>query len=156
MNQINQTVSKTEKQNELLAGTLGQNNYEKVSEGAECIVQYVRKLKGSEHILFLWEREENRDMIVRELFNAQYKGESNALFSVAPRDIPLVKNVTYGDFYHTHKEEFLDKAVDKVSRAVSMNQGERALGLPLKTIPGLWLKGWRRKFSARRRCLEGR
>jgi hypothetical protein len=126
MNQINQAVSKTGKQNELIAGTLGQNNYEKVSEGAECIVQYVRKLKGSEHILFLWEREENRDMIVRELFNAQYKGESNALFSVAPRDILLVKNVTYGDFYHTHREEFLEKAVDKVSRAVSMNQGEKS------------------------------
>jgi hypothetical protein len=126
MNQINQTVSRTEKQNELIATTLEQNKFEKVSEGMDCIVQYVRKLSGSEHILFLWEREENRDMIVRELFSKGYKGESNALFSVVPRDMSSVKNVTYTDFYHTHKEEFLDKAVDKVSRAVSMNQSGKS------------------------------
>jgi hypothetical protein len=126
MNQINQTVLKTEKQNELIATTLQQNNYEKVSEGRDCIVQYVRKLRGSEHILFLWEREENRNMMVQELFSTEHRGESNALFSVVPRDIPLVKNVTYPDFYNTHKTEFLEKAVDKVSRAVSMNPGTKS------------------------------
>lgn len=126
MNQINQTVLKTEKQDELIATTLQQNNYEKVSEGRDCIVQYVRKLKGSEHILFLWEKEENRNMIVQELFRAEHRGESNALFSVVPRDMPMVKNVTYPDFYNTHKAEFLEKAVDKVSRAVSMNMSKKS------------------------------
>lgn len=126
MTQItSQTVNKTEEQNELIAQTLQHNGYELVSEGKDCIVQYVWKLEGSEHILFLWEKEENRDMIVQELFSSEHKGESNALFSVFPRDMPLVKNMTYGDFFRTHKEEFLEKAVDKVSRAVSMNHGEK-------------------------------
>jgi hypothetical protein len=121
-----QTVNRTEEQNKLIAQTLQQNGYELVSEGKDCIVQYVWKLKGSEHILFLWENEANRDMIVQELFSSEHKGESSALFSVVPRNMPLVKNMTYGDFFHTHKNEFLERAVDKVSRAVSMNQGEKS------------------------------
>lgn len=126
MNQMNQTVPRTERQDELIAATLVQNNYEKVSEGKDCIVQYLRKLKGSEHILFLWEIEANRDMIVQELFSAEHKGGSTALFSVVSRNLPLVKNVTYADFYRTHKDEFLEKAVDKVSRAVAMNPGQKS------------------------------
>jgi hypothetical protein len=122
---IGQTVARTEEQNKLIAQTLEQNNYALVSEGKDCIIQYVWKLKGSEHILFLWESEENRDMIVQELFG-KHKGESNALFSVVPRNMPLVKSMTYGDFFHTHKGEFLERAVDKVSRAVSMNQGDKS------------------------------
>ncbi|HJS82028.1 MAG TPA: hypothetical protein VJ742_04250 [Nitrososphaera sp.] len=121
-----QTVNKTEEQNELIAQTLRKNGYELVSEGKDCIVQYVWKLKGSEHILFLWEKEENRDMIVQELFSSEHRGESTALFSVVPRNMPLVKNMTYGDFFHTHKDEFLERAVDKVSRAVSMNHDEKS------------------------------
>ncbi|HXV46426.1 MAG TPA: hypothetical protein VD736_07130 [Nitrososphaera sp.] len=122
----NQMVNKTEEQNKLIAQTLHKNGYELVSEGKDCIVQNAWKLKGSEHILFLWENEENRDMIVQKLFSPEHKGESNALFSVVPRNMHLVKNITYGDFFHTHKDEFLEKAVDKVSRAVSMNQGEKS------------------------------
>lgn len=122
---VGQTVARTEEQNKLIAQTLEQNNYALVSEGKDCITQYVWKLKGSEHILFLWESEENRDMIVQELFGKN-KGESNALFSVVPRNMPLVKNMTYGDFFHTHKGEFLERAVDKVSRAVSMNHGQKS------------------------------
>lgn len=120
------TVNKTEEQNELIAQTLRKNGYELVSEGKDCIVQYVWKLKGSEHILFLWEKEENRDMIVQKLFSSEHRGESTALFSVVPRNMPLVKNMTYGDFFHTHKDEFLERAVDKVSRAVSMNHDEKS------------------------------
>jgi hypothetical protein len=127
MTQItSQMVNRTEEQNELIAQTLQHKGYELVSEGKDSIVQYVWKLGGSEHILFLWEKEENRDMIVQELFSSEHKGGSNALFSVVPRDMPLVKNMTYGDFFHTHNEEFLEKAVDKVSRAVSMNQGDKS------------------------------
>ena len=121
-----QTVNKTEEQNKLITQTLQQNGYELVSEGKDCIVQYVWKLKGSEHILFLWENVANRDMIVQELFSSEHRGESTALFSVIPRNMPLVKNMTYGDFFHTHKDEFLERAVDKVSRAVSMNKGEKS------------------------------
>jgi len=121
-----QMVNKTEEQNKLIAQTLQHNGYELVSEGKGCIVQYVWKLEGSEHILFLWEKEGNRDAIVQELFSSEHKGESNALFSVVPRNMPLVKNMTYGDFFKTYKEEFLEKAVDKVSRAVSMNQGDKS------------------------------
>ena len=120
------TVNKTEEQNELIAQTLRKNGYELVSEGKDCIVQYVWKLKGSEHILFLWEKEENRDMIVQKLFSSEHRGESTALFSVVPRNMPLVKNMTYEDFFHTHKDEFLERAVDKVSRAVSMNHDEKS------------------------------
>src|SRR5690606_10699578 len=126
MEQLNQLVSKTERQNELIASTLLQNDYKKVSEGKDCIVQYVRKLKGSEHILFLWESEANRDMIVQELFSAEHEGESAVLFSVIPKNLPLVKNMTYGDFYHTHEDRFLERAVEKVSRAVSMNQSQKS------------------------------
>ena len=121
-----QTVNKTEDQNKLIEHTLQQHGYVLVSEGKKCIVQYVRKLEGSEHILFLWEDKENRDMIVQELFSPEHRVESTFLFSVVPRNLPLVKNMTYGDFFHTHKEEFLEKAVDKVSRAVSMNRGEKS------------------------------
>ena len=121
-----QMVNKTEEQNKLIAQTLQHNGYELVSEGKGCIVQYVWKLEGSEHILFLWEKEGNRDAIVQELFSSEHKGESNALFCVVPRNMPLVKNMTYGDFFKTYKEEFLEKAVDKVSRAVSMNQGDKS------------------------------
>ena len=121
-----QVVNKTEEQNKLIAQTLRKNGYELVSEGKDCIVQYVWKLKGSEHILFLWEKEENRDMIVQKLFSSEHRGESTALFSVVPRNMPLVKNMTYGDFFHTHKDEFLERAVDKVSRAVSMNHDEKS------------------------------
>ena len=121
-----QMVNKTEEQNKLIAQTLQHNGYELVSEGKDCIVQYVWKLEGSEHILFLWEKEGNRDAIVQELFSSEHKGESTALFSVVPRNMPLVKNMTYGDFFKTYKEEFLEKAVDKVSRAVSMNQGDKS------------------------------
>lgn len=127
MTQItSQAVTKTEEQNKLIAQTLGQNNHGLASEGRDCVVQYVRKLRGSEHILFLWESEEKRDMIVQELFSSEHKGESNALFSVVPRNLALVENMTYGDFYHTHKDEFLERAVDKVSRAVSLNQGDKS------------------------------
>ncbi len=121
-----QAVIKTEEQNKLIAQTLGQNNYGLASEGRDCVVQYVWKLRGSEHILFLWESEEKRDIIVQELFSSEHKGESNALFSVVPRNLALVENMTYGDFYHTHKDEFLERAVDKVSRAVSLNQGDKS------------------------------
>jgi hypothetical protein len=120
-----QKVSKTEKQNQLIAQTLRQNGYALASEGMDSIVQYVWKLTGSEHILFLWEKEDNRDAIVQELFSSEHRGESNALFSVVPRSLHLVKNMTYGDFYNTHREEFLERAVDKVSRAVEMNQGQK-------------------------------
>jgi hypothetical protein len=127
MTQItNQAVIKTEEQNKLIAQTLGQNNYGLASEGRDCVVQYVWKLRGSEHILFLWESEEKRDIIVQELFSSEHKSESNALFSVVPRNLALVENMTYGDFYHTHKDEFLERAVDKVSRAVSLNQGDKS------------------------------
>lgn len=145
MNQMNQTLSRTERQNEVIAGTLLQNNYEKVSEGKDCIVQYVRKLKGSEHILFLWENEVNRDMIVQELFSAEHKGESTALFSVVRRNLPLVKNVTYGDFYRTHKDEFLEKAVDKVSRAVAMNPGGKSTRTAFEDDTWLMARGLKDK-----------
>lgn len=121
-----QMVNRTEEQNKFISQTLQDNGYELVSEGKDCIVQYVWKLGGSEHILFLWEKEENRDMIVQQLFSSEHKGESNALFSVVPRSMPLVKNMTYGDFYRTHKDDFLEKAVDKVSRSVSLNQGDKS------------------------------
>lgn len=136
-----QTVIKTEEQNQLIAKTLGQNGYALVCEGKDSVVGYVRKLAGSEHILFLWEREENKDTIVHELFSSEHRGESNALFSVNPRSLPLVKNMTYGDFYHTHKEEFLERAVDKVSRAVEMNQGQKSTRTAFEDDTWLMAKG---------------
>ena len=140
-----QTVNKTEEQDKLIAQTLLQSGYHLVSEGKDSIVQYVRKLKGSEHILFLWENEANRDMIVQELFSSQNRGDSTALFSVVPRNIPLVKNMTYGDFFHTHKDEFLEKAVDKVSRAVSMNQGEKSTRTAFEDDTWLMARGLEHK-----------
>lgn len=148
-----QTVDKTEEQNKLIAQTLQTNGYELVSEGKDCIVQYVWKLGGSEHILFLWEKEENRDMIVQELFSSEHKGESNALFSVVPRNMPLVKSMTYGDFFHTHKEEFLEKAVDKVSRAVSRNQGDKSTRTAFEDDTWLMARGLEDKVLSTEKML---
>lgn len=136
-----QTVNRTEEQNQLIAQTLGENGYELAAEGKDSIVKYVWKLKGSEHILFLWEREENRDAIVHELFSPRHGGESNVLFSVAPRNLPLVKSMTYEDFYGTHKEEFLERAVDKVSRAVGMNRGQKSTRTAFEDDTWLMAKG---------------
>lgn len=118
-------VGKTKEQSELIACTFEQNNYKLVGEGQDYVIQFVQKLKGSEHVLFLWEREENRDIIVQELFG-EHKGASNMLFSVVPRNIPLVKNITYGDFYYTYKDKVLEKVGAKLSRAVSANQGDKS------------------------------
>jgi hypothetical protein len=146
MTQItSQVVDRTEEQNKLIAQTLQANGYELVSAEKDSIVPYLSNLRGSEHILFLWENEENRDMIVQELFNSEHKGESNALFSVVPRNMPLVKNLTYGDFFHTHKEQFLEKAVDKVSRAVSMNQGEKSTRTAFEDDTWLMARGLEEK-----------
>ena len=149
----NQTVFKTEEQNQLIAETLRQNGYSLVVDGREGIVAYVASLKGSEHILFLWDSETNRDMIVKELFASGSNGESNALFSVVPRNFSLVKNMTYGDFYHTHKEAFLEKAVDKVARAVSMNKAEKSTRTAFEDDTWLMARGLEEKVLSTEQML---
>jgi hypothetical protein len=81
-------------------------------------------MKGSEHVIFLWQDEESKNQMISEFFKQQFKGESGSgLFSVEPTKIQAIKNILYQNFYntHTHKSAFLDKAIEKVTRAISVN-----------------------------------
>jgi hypothetical protein len=138
-------IGRTEEQNGLITQTLEQNDYKLMLEGRDCVIQYVWRLKGSEHVLFLWENEENRDMMVQELFGER-KGESNVLFSMVPRNIPLVENMTYGDFYHTHKDKVLEKIGDKLSSAVAMNHGDKSTRTAFEDDTWLIARGFEDKI----------
>lgn len=117
-NQIKMTTNTTK--------ILEQNGFEKVSSTMQDIVEFVQNMEGGEHIIFLWENEENKNRIISEFFKEQYRGQSNGLFSVQRREINQVKNILYPNFYNTHKSAFLDKAVEKVTRAVSVKDDNKS------------------------------
>src|SRR5919106_2893375 len=100
------------------------NGFEKVTENKEQIVKFVQGMNGSEHVIFLWEDEESKNQMISEFFSQQVKGSnSNGLFSIESTQIQNVENTLYENFHNTHKSAFLDKAVEKVSQRVSINNG---------------------------------
>jgi len=103
-----------------------QNGFGKISDNIEAIVKFVQSMKGGEHVIFLWNNEENKKRMISEFFKQQVRGESSGLFSVEPTEIQTIKNILYQNFYNTHKSAFLDKAVEKVTRAVSANNSNKS------------------------------
>jgi hypothetical protein len=103
-----------------------QNGFGKISDNIEAIVKFVQSMKGGEHVIFLWNNEENKKRMISEFFKQQVRGESSGLFSVEPTEIQAIKNILYQNFYNTHKSVFLDKAVEKVTRAISANNSNKS------------------------------
>lgn len=109
-----------------ISAMIEQNGFGKISDNIEAIVKFVQSMKGGEHVIFLWNNEENKKQMISEFFKQQVRGESSGLFSVEPTEIQTIKNILYQNFYNTHKSAFLDKAVEKVTRAVSANNSNKS------------------------------
>lgn len=109
-----------------ISAIIEQNGFGKISDNIEAIVKFVQSMKGGEHVIFLWNNEENKKQMISEFFKQQVRGESSGLFSVEPTEIQAIKNILYQNFYNTHKSVFLDKAVEKVTRAVSANNSNKS------------------------------
>lgn len=109
-----------------ISAMIEQNGFGKISDNIEAIVKFVQSMKGGEHVIFLWNNEENKKQMISEFFKQQVRGESSGLFSVEPTEIQAIKNILYQNFYNTHKSVFLDKAVEKVTRAVSANNSNKS------------------------------
>ena len=109
-----------------ISAIIEQNGFGKISDNIEAIVKFVQSMKGGEHVIFLWNNEENKKRMISEFFKQQVRGESSGLFSVEPTEIQAIKNILYQNFYNTHKSVFLDKAVEKVTRAVSANNSNKS------------------------------
>lgn len=109
-----------------ISAMIEQNGFGKISDNIEAIVKFVQSMKGGEHVIFLWNNEENKKRMISEFFKQQVRGESSGLFSVEPTEIQTIKNILYQNFYNTHKSAFLDKAVEKVTRAISANNSNKS------------------------------
>ena len=109
-----------------ISAMIEQNGFGKISDNIEAIVKFVQSMKGGEHVIFLWNNEENKKQMISEFFKQQVRGESSGLFSVEPTEIQTIKNILYQNFYNTHKSVFLDKAVEKVKRAISANNSNKS------------------------------
>jgi len=105
---------------------LEKNGFEKISDKIGEIVNFVQSMEGGEHMVFLWENEESKNRMISEFFNQKYRGESNGLFSLEPTEMKAIKNILYKNFYNTHKSLFLEKAVEKVVRAMSVNNSDKS------------------------------
>jgi hypothetical protein len=110
-----------------MSAILEQNEFGKISDNREQIVKFVQNMKGSEHVIFLWQYEESKNQMISEFFKQQFKAESGSgFFSVEPTKIQAIKNILYQNFYNTYKSAFLDKAVEKVTRAISANDSGKS------------------------------
>ena len=109
-----------------ISAIIEQNGFGKIADNIEAIVKFVQSMKGGEHVIFLWNNEENKKRMISEFFKQQVRGESSGLFSVEPTEIQTIKNILYQNFYNTHKSVFLDKAVEKVTRAISANNSNKS------------------------------
>ncbi|MDX1371812.1 MAG: hypothetical protein R3321_05045 [Nitrososphaeraceae archaeon] len=124
---------------------LEQNGFAKISEKIEEIVKFVQNMEGGEHVIFLWESEESKNRMISEFFQRQYRGESSGLFSVEPTEIKQIKNILYPDFYNTHKSVFLEKAVEKVSRAMSVKNDAKSTRYAFEDDTWLMRKGLKKE-----------
>ena len=124
---------------------LEQNGFAKISEKMEEIVKFVQNMEGGEHVIFLWESEESKNRMISEFFEQQYRGESSGLFSIEPTEIKQIKNILYPDFYNTHKSVFLEKAVEKVTRAMSVKNDDKSTRYAFEDDTWLMRKGLKKE-----------
>jgi len=108
--------------NETISKILNENQFELVTDNIEEIIEFVRKVQGSEHLLFLWKDQESKDKFVSEFFNKEFSGNSKGFVSVKPLQDESVENTVYEKFYNQHGKEFIPKAVDKVTMTVGANK----------------------------------
>ncbi len=101
---------------------LAENHFDLVSEKIEEIVDFVRNIKGSEHLLVLWDEEDSKDWVISEFFHPFYSSDSKGLFSVNPYDDDSVENTIYEKYLEQHGKKFLPQAVDKVVAKVGANK----------------------------------
>ena len=76
-----------------ISAILEQNGFAKISEKMEEIVKFVQNMEGGEHVIFLWESEENKNRMISKFFDQQYRGESTGLFSIEPTEIKKIKKL---------------------------------------------------------------
>ncbi len=112
--------------NETISKILNENQFKLVTDKIEEIIEFVRKVKGSEHLLFLWKNQESKDKFVSEFFNKEYAGNSKGYVSVIPFQDESVENTVYEKFYDQHGKEFIPKAVEKVTMTVGANKTDSA------------------------------
>ena len=105
-----------------VSNILAGNHFELISDKMEEIVDFIRNVKGSEHLLVLWNDQESKDRLVSEFFNKIYGGDSKGYFSVNPYEDDSVENTIYEKYFEQHGKKFIPKAVDKVVSTVSDNK----------------------------------
>jgi len=108
--------------NETISKILVENKFELVTDKKEEITEFVRKVNGSEHLLFLWKNQESKDEFISEFFNKEFSGNSKGYFSVKPYQDESVENTVYEHFNDQHGKEFIPKAVDKATMTVGANK----------------------------------
>lgn len=106
---------------QIVSRILEENQFELISEKMEEIVEFVRHVKGSEHLLVLWKEQRSKDRIVSEFFSKEYSGDSKGYFSLFPYFDDSVENTIYEKYLEQHGKKFLPKAVDKVVSTVGKN-----------------------------------
>ena len=107
---------------QIVSKILEENHFELVSEKIEEIVDFVRAVKGSEHLLVLWDNQKSKDQVVSEFFNKAYSGDSKGYFSVKPYQDDSVENTIYEKYFEQHGKQFIPQAVDKVVATVGANK----------------------------------
>lgn len=107
---------------QIISKILEENSFELVYDKMSEIVDFVRNVKGSEHLLVLWNTQETKDRFVSEFFNTAYSGFSKGYFSLNPYDDDSVENTTYEKYFEQHGKKFIPQAVDKVVSKVGSNQ----------------------------------
>ena len=108
--------------NETISEILNENKFELVTDKKEEIIEFVHKVNGSEHLLFLWKNHESKDEFISEFFNKEFSGNSKGFVSVKPFQDESVENTVYEKFYNQHGKKFIPKAVDKVTMTVEANK----------------------------------
>ena len=109
---------------QIISKILEENNFELVSDKMSEIVDFVRNVSGSEHLLVLWNDPQTKDKLVSEFFNKAHSGNSKGYFSVNPYDDNSVDNTIYEKYFEQHGTQFLPQAVDKVVATVGANNSD--------------------------------
>ncbi len=105
---------------------LANNKFELVTVKEDEIVEFVRNVQGTEHVLFLWTDNSKKNQFVSELFNKESSKGNKGFVSLQPYPDKEVENTVYEQFYNKHGKEFIPKAVDKVTIAVAANKTDSA------------------------------
>lgn len=101
---------------------LKENNFNLVTNKMEEIVDFVRNVNGTEHLLVLWNSHKGKDRLISEFFNIEHNGDSKGYFSVNPYEDDSIENTTYEKYLEQYGKNFIPKAVDKVVSKVGDNK----------------------------------